>query len=122
MNKDKMNKILWIVLNALVPPLGIVMYIRYRKDQKLQEASSVGFAAVIGTVIIASIVIISSVDDVSGVFKVLSYKNLVTGFSIFFGLILLFTHQSLSVAIADKKGQNKTIAGSEYCRGSSDLG
>ena len=51
------------------------MYIKYRKDQKLQEASIVGFAAVIGTILITSIIVISSIDNVSGIFEVLANKK-----------------------------------------------
>ena len=54
--------------------------------------------------------VLTIIPNVFNVTKVIGNPNVIRGVSIFVGLVLLFTHQSLCVAIAEKKGQNKTKA------------
>jgi arabinogalactan oligomer/maltooligosaccharide transport system permease protein len=96
------NMLLWGIISAFLPVVGLIL--RYMwKDSKPRTIamitdglwSSIFFMIVIfGTIIL-------------GAFN----TTLLTIFWILIGLVLLFTHQSLAVAIADKKGQNTNLAG-----------
>ena len=95
----------------LFPPFGLFMYFKYRKEQDLFKSSKVGFAALFGAITEFVIYVIIIIPNVGGVTKVLTNPSIVRGVIIFVSLVLLFTHQSLCVAISEKKGQNKTKAG-----------
>lgn len=105
------NDILIMIGSFLFPPFGLFMYFKYRKEQDLFKSSAVGFSALFGALAILIVYLLIVIPNVGNVTNVLSNKTVVTGVSIFVGLVLLFTHQSLCVDIAKKKGQNETKAG-----------
>lgn len=110
-DNNRMNEIFLMIACFILPPLGLFMYFKYRKEQDLFKSSKVGFAALFGAITIFFITMIIIIPNVGGVTKVLSNPTIIRGVSIFVGLIVIFTHQSLVVAIAEKKGKNGTKAG-----------
>ena len=107
----KENKFLFNLICGLVPPVGLYFYIVYRKEGDLERSGNASLAAIIGLISYIVLVILFRIPNVGNVTNVLANTTLQTGITIYLLLILLFTHQSLCVSIADKKGQNTTKAG-----------
>ncbi len=96
------NVLIYGILSALLPIVGFILYKMWK--EKLPKTIS---SIVHGLWASIPIYIIMLGLIVFGSFNVTLFR----AFVIVVVLVLLFTHQSLCVAIAKKKGQNEVVAG-----------
>jgi arabinogalactan oligomer/maltooligosaccharide transport system permease protein len=87
------------------------MYFKHRKNQDLIRSGLASLWAILGLLFELFIYLIIIIPNVGKITVVIGNSSVITAAIIYIILVALFTHQSLVVAIADKKGQDKTKAG-----------
>jgi len=96
------NIILFGILSALIPFLGLILLSTWKgkRPKTVTSITSGLWASIPIYIIVLGLIVLGSFN-----------ATLFKGFVIVVGLVLLFTHQSLVVSIAKKKGKNEIIAG-----------
>lgn len=109
--KDIKHNLPLVLLSFFIPPYGLFMYFKHRKNQDLIRSGLASLWAILGLLFELFIYLIIIIPNVGKITVVIGNSSVITAAIIYIILVALFTHQSLVVAIADKKGQDKTKAG-----------
>ena len=99
---EESNVLLWGLLSAFLPFVGIVLYYMW-KDLKPRTTVRITqglWSSIPIYFVVLGLIILGSFN-----------QTFFLGFIILVALVLIFTHQSLCVSIAKKKGQNEFLAG-----------